>query len=169
MNQPTVIDTIVKYSKECIIMRFIKQHHETSLKMAKMMPFPFMARSANVIQNVICEIQLCIDERESDIGKLFEPLFEGNDFGHRLSKKHSLTIQEMRDGYILLDGEQYVILLRPLKSNISNMDYLPGVLYPTTAILEKELDKMNKVEPHVLPQGLMNLVINNKHKYEYIE
>jgi hypothetical protein len=169
MNNQTVIDTIVKYSKDCIVMRFIKQHHEISLKLNSKIPFPFMVRSANTLQVIIGEIQMCIDERESDIGKLLVPLFEGRDFGHKLSKKHSLTIQEMRDGYITLDGEKFVILLRPLQGATSDLNYSPGVLYVLTSVLEDDLVTMPKVEPRVIAQDIMNLIINNKHKYEYIE
>jgi hypothetical protein len=169
MNNQTVIDTIVKYSKECIEMRFIKQHLITSLRLVKKLPFPFRVPSASVILNVDTEIQMRIDERESDIGKLLEPLFEGLDFGQNICNKHSLTIKEIRDGYVTLSGEKYVILLRPLKGHISSFDYLPGILYPISPILEKELDKMVKEEPRAIRQEILNLVINNKHKYEYID
>ena len=170
MDNQTVIDTIVKYSKDCIIMRFIKQHVETSLILTKRLPTPFIARSADTMKIVLSEIELAIDEREMDIGKLIEPLFEGNDFGHKNSKKHSLTIQEIKDGHITLAGEKYVILLRPYKSSISNFTFLPGILYKIgSGILEDDLKLIKRIDNHVIPQDIMNLIINKKRPYEYIE
>jgi hypothetical protein len=167
MNNQTVIDTIVKYSKDCIVLRFIKRHFEKSLLLGKNLPQPFILPSINTLKIIIDEISMRIDEREGDIGKLLTPLFEGKDFGHKNSNKHSLTINEMRDGYIMLDGEKYVILLRPLKDNQLAFNYSAGVLYELTGELEKNLAKLNSTEENVL-HDLFNLIINKKTSYGYL-
>lgn len=164
MSNQTVIDTVVKYSKDCIIKRFIKEHLKKSWMLARLHNLP----SANTIKIVIDELNMRLDERESDIGKLLTPLFEGNDFGHATSKKHSLTLSEMRDGYIMLDGEKYMILLRPLWSLDSDMKYEPGVLYQVDSVNQKALLSM-KSEQKLLTDDLLNLIIKKKTAYEYIE
>lgn len=170
MDNKTVIDTIVKYSKDCIVMRFILSHLKKSLFLTKRLPIPFRLPSADSIKIVIDELDMRIDERESDIGKLLIPLFEGKDFGHNNSKKHSLTLSEIRDGYILLDREEYVILLRPLKSQSSDFNYSPGVLYKIGSGVRKEdLDCMMESNDAIIADDLLNLIINKKTAYEYLE
>jgi hypothetical protein len=165
MDNQTVIDTIVKYSKDCIVKRFIKEHLKKSWMLAKLQNLP----SANTIKIVIDELDFRLDEKESDIGRLFEPLFEGKDFGHTISKKHSLTISEMRDGYIMLDGEKYIILLRPLWSLDSDMKYYPGILYEVDSINQRALQSMRSQSETVLTDDLLKLIIKKKTAYEYIE
>lgn len=168
MNNQTVIDTIVKYSKDCIVMRFVKKHLEKSLFLVKRLPIPFDLPSANTLKIVIEELNMRIDERESDVGKLLIPLFEGKDFGHNNSKKHSLTLQEIRDGYIMLDREEYVILLK----NITKLDfsYSAGVLYKIGSGIRKEdLDAIIQSNDSIIADDLLNLIINKKTAYEYLE
>ena len=165
MNNQTVIQAIVNKSKGCITLRFIKQHLLKSWLVAKYADLP----SANSLKILIDELNLKLDEREEDIGKLLIPLFEGNDFGHQNSKKHSLTIQEIRDGYIMLDGEKYVILLRPLHSLQSNVIYEAGVLFPLTGPLELDLITLRKENVEVMDETLLRIIINKKTAYEYLE
>ena len=161
MDNQTVVDTIVKYSKECIIRRYIKDHLQKSILLARMVNLP----SANGINILIDEIDFRINERETDIGRLLKPLFEGKDFGHIDSKKHSLTLSELRDGYMLLGGEQYVIFLREAHSPDSGMKYYPGVLYQIDDINEKVLPLLkSKIE-----DDFLNVIIKRKNAYEYIK
>ena len=169
MKELTVIDTIVKYSKDCIIMRFTLDHLQKSLFLAKHLPTPFILPSVDTLKIVIEELKMRIDEREGDVGKLLIPLFEGKDFGHKDSKKHSLTLREIRDGYILLDGEKYVILLRELKHPITHFTYSPGVLYEMVGELSEKL-LLNLYAPEGDAQvDLLNLIIKKKTAYEYLE
>ena len=165
MDNQTVIDTIVKYSKECIVRRFIKEHLKKSWLLAKSLNLP----SANTIKIVVEELDIRLDEKENDIGRLFEPLFEGKDFGHKDSKKHSLTVNEIKDGYVMLDGEKYVILLRPLLSLNSDITYSAGILYPLTGILEMDLVSMQTNKGEIITDDLLNLIIKKKTAYEYLE
>lgn len=170
MNNQTVIDTIVKYSKDCIVMRFILSHLKKSLFLVKRLPIPFTLPSADTIKIVMEELSIRIDERESDIGKLLIPLFEGKDFGHKNNSKHSLTLKEIRDGYILLDGEEYVILLKELKSQRSDFHYSPGVLYKIgSGMLKEDLDDIEQSNDNIIANDLLNLIINKKSAYEYLE
>ena len=170
MKERTAIDTIVKYSRECIAMRFIKNHLQKSLLLIKGLPLAFRLPSADTIKIVIDELDMRIDEREQDVGKYLMPLFEGNDFGHKNSNKHSLTLQEMRNGYILLDGENYVILLKEFNSPTSGFTYSPGVLYKIgSGIREEDLSLIKPSKEEILTKDLLNIVINKKTAYEYLE
>ena len=158
----------MKYSKDCIVMRFIKKHMGVSLLLAKHLPMPFILPSANSIKIVIDECDLRIQEREGDIGKLIIPLFEGIDFGYNNLNKHSLTIDEIRSGYITLGGEEYVILIRPLKGLTTGFDYNPGVLYKIGSGVRKEdLMHMPRINEQIIDENLLNLIINKKTAYEY--
>ena len=57
MNNQTVIDTVVKYSKDCIIKRFIKEHLKKSWMLAKSQNLP----SANTLKIVIDELDFRIN------------------------------------------------------------------------------------------------------------
>ena len=170
MNNKTAIDTIVKYSKECIALRFIKNHLQKSLSLIKRLPITFFIPSADSLKIVIEELDLKIKERENDVGKFLIPLFEGNDFGHKNSIKHSLTIQEIKDGYMVLGGEEYVILLRPFKSSTTGFSYEPGVLYKIgSGIRQEDLDLIKPFEEAIINNDLLNVVIKKKTAYEYLE
>lgn len=170
MDNVTIIDTIVKYSKDCIAMRFIKNHLYKSWLLVKSLPIAFRLPSADTIKIVIDELDMRIDEREQDIGKYLEPLFEGNDFGHKTSKKHSLTLKEIKDGYIILGGEKYIILLRKFISPNSGFTFEPGVLYKIgSGISEKDITDIKPSEREVLKNELLNIVIKKKTAYEYLE
>lgn len=165
MSNQTVIQAVVNKSKDCITLRFIKAHLQKAWLLTKLIELP----SANSMKILLDELCLKLDEREEDIGRLLIPLFEGNDFGHANSKKHSLTIQEIKDGYILLDGESYIILLRPLLSLSSNLRYEPGILYPLTGALELDLITLRSEKEQILNDDLLNLIIKKKTAYEYLE
>lgn len=172
MQNPTAIETIVKYSKDCIVMRFVLNHLQKSLFLTKRLPSPFILPSSDTIKIVINELAVRIDEREKDIGKILKPIFEGNTFNKDfVNGKNSLTLQEIRNGYFIPDiNEEFVILLRPLKSKTTGFDYLPGVLYKIDGGIPKEdLDKIEKSNDAIIANDLLNLIINKKIAYEYLE
>jgi hypothetical protein len=170
MENQTVIDTIVKYSKECIILRFIKNHTETNLRLLKSLPIRYALPSVDTIKIPLEELQLKIDEVEKDIGRLIEPLFEGHDFGHTNSAKHSLTIKEIKQGYILLDGEEYIIMLRPFVSKSTGYSYTPGVLYKIgSGVRQEDLDSIPESEEPWMKDDILRLIINKKTAYEYLK
>ena len=184
MSNITLIDTIVKYSKDCIVMRFVKRHMTMSLALAKRLPIPFMLPSINSIMIPIEECDMRINEKENDIAKLLTPLFEGKDFGYDKKGRYSLSLSEIRDGYILLKEvskrdpltnlilsykvEEHVILLRQLQSKNSSLWYNPGVLYKIgSGVLEEDLLKMAPSNEAIIPNELLDVIIKRKTAYEY--
>ena len=131
MKQPTIIDTIVKYSKDCIIMRFILQHFIMSVRLIKSLPSGYIIPEVDKLDDYGTSLALRIDEREKDIGKLLIPILQGKEkeFGYDSRNKYSLTISEIKDGYVMLPGETHIILLRELDPNLFHFHYDPGVLY----------------------------------------
>jgi hypothetical protein len=136
-----------------------------------MLPIRYALPSANTIKIPIDELQLKIDEVEQDIGRLMEPLFEGHDFGHKNAPKHSLTIKEMKQGYILLDGEEYIIPLRPFAGASTGYSYSPGVLYKIgSGVREEDLACIKESKESWMVDDLMlSLIINKKTAYEYLK
>lgn len=172
MENITAIDTIVKYSKDCIVMRFILNHLQKSLFLTKRLPKPFSLPSADTIKIVIDELALRIDEREKDIGKIMKPLFEGNTFNKDFTTgKNSLTLQEIRNGYFIPDkNEEYVMLLRPTFGKEAGFNYSPGVLYKIgSSVLKKDLEGIEPSTDAIIANDLLNLIINKKIAYEYLE
>jgi hypothetical protein len=170
MKQPTVIDTIVKYSKECIVMRFILDHFVTSVRLIRSLPAKYITPKMEELDEYAVSLALHIDEKEGDISRLLVPLFQGKDFGYTDKNKYSLTISEMRDGYIMLQGEEYVILLRELDPSFFHFHYQPGVLYKLEGELTiKTLSKLYSKHEKFMDENILNLIINNKKKYEYIK
>jgi hypothetical protein len=166
MNNQTVIQAIVNKSKGCIMLRFTKEHFLKTWLLAKQANLS----SANSLKILVDELIFKLNEQEEDIGKLLMPLFEEHDFGHTNSKKHSLTVQEIRDGYIMLDGESYVILLRPLRTvDSTGLNYDAGVLYPLSGALESELVNLRKEDIDVIDKDLLRIIIKKKTAYEYIK
>jgi hypothetical protein len=167
MNQPTVIDTIVKYSKDCIIIRFILQHFVTSVRLIKSLPSTYLIPNVDQLEEYAISLAQRLDEKETDIGKLLTPLLQGKDFGYSKRTKYSLTVSEIRDGYIMLEGEQYIILLRELNLHYH---YNPGVLYELKGELSaKALSELYDKKQKFVDKELLDLIINNKKKYEYIK
>ena len=77
MDNKTVIDTIVKYSKDCIVMRFILSHLKKSLFLTKRLPIPFRLPSADSIKIVIDELDTRFmgSENAADLfGRILEPI-----------------------------------------------------------------------------------------------
>jgi hypothetical protein len=172
MKQPTVIDTIVKYSKDCIALRFILQHFVTSVRLIKSLPVRYIISEIDRLEEYATSLALRIDEKEKDIGKLIIPMLQGMEyaFGYDNRNKYSLTIGEMRDGYIMLPGEEYVILLRELDPNLLHFHYEPGILYKLDGELKlKTLRKLYSKQEKFMDTEILNLIINNKKKYEYIK
>jgi len=186
MDNPNIVDIIVKYSIDCIKMRFIRTHLNKSLILVKSLPITFRLPSADTIKIVIDELSVRLQERESDIGKLLSPLFEGKDFDYNQNGKNSLSLSEIKDGYILLKEvckrdssttnvisykqEEHVILLRKLYSKSSGFNYNPGVLYKLSGgLTEKELSDLRVKGINLIPDNLLELIINKKNAYEYLK
>ena len=169
MKQPTVIDTIVKYSKDCIVMRYILHHFVTSIRLIKSLPSKYIIADVDKLEEYAISLALRIDEKEKDIGSLLTPLFNGKNFGYE-NGKYSLTISEMRDGYLMLSGEEHVILLREPDPSLFHFHYVPGILYKLEGELTiKALSKLYSKQEKFMDDEILNLIINNKKKYEYIK
>jgi hypothetical protein len=186
MNNQTVIDTIMKYSKDCIVMRFTKNHLKKSMFLGHRCPKPFGIKSIDTIKIPLDELEMSLTETENNIAKLITPLFEGKDFNYGKDGKFSLSVSEMRDGYILLKEvsrrdpitkvvlsykvEEHIILLRQLKSQSSDFSYSPGVLYKVgSGIREQDLSSMVASNEAIIANDLLNVIINKKAAYEYLE
>lgn len=168
----TVIDTIVKYSKDCITMRFSKEHLKKSQLLIRRFPSAFTIPSAPTINTILHEVEMRINEREQDIRKLLEPLFEGHDFGY--DTKFSLSVEDIRSGYIYLvekNGDDHVILLRPYKNLSTKTIYTSGVLYK---VVDKVIDEKLLISIYDRKQvgvghDLVDIIIKKNKAYEYIE
>jgi hypothetical protein len=186
MKELTIMDTIVKYSKECIVIRFVKNYFVKGKLLTRMLPIGIRVPSINTVDVPIAELDFALKNIETDIGRLLTPLFEGKDFNFPYDGKFSLSVSEMRDGYILLKEvakrepitnnvisykqDEYVILLRPLKSHNSSFVYSPGVLYALgSGVTEEDLKDMVPSDRAIIANDLLNIIINKKLAYEYFK
>jgi hypothetical protein len=178
MINPTVINTIVKLSKDCITMRFVKLRLKEDLFLVTRLPYPIT--SNNLIKVIINSIEIGLDEYEKTIGNFLIRLFEGKDFSYEKNGKWSLSKGEIRDGYIILKEvakrdtttnhiisykpDEWIILLRKYK------EFEPGILYHIG--LEFKEEHLLEIEPSneaLISNDLLNVIIKKSHAYEYIE
>jgi hypothetical protein len=178
MIDPTVINTIVKYSKDCITMRFVKLRLKEDMFLVTRLPFPIS--SVNLIKVIINSIEIGLEEKEKVIGKLLIRLFEGKDFSYEKNGKWSLSKGEIRDTYILLKEvskrdpitnqiisykpDEYIILLKQYK------EFEPGILYHIGLEFKEEfLSNIKPSNEELISNDLLNIIIKKSRAYEYIE
>lgn len=177
-----LIDAIVKYSKDCILMRFVKNHLKKSLFLTKRLPFQL--RTSDTISLVMEELDNRLNEREGDIKLRITPLFEGKDFNYGSTGKFSLSKSEIEDGFILLKevarrekdkvisykDKEFIIFLRPFDDKETGLNFAPGVLYEIgSSFPEESLKDIPKSKESFLDNDILNLIIKKPHSYEYIE
>ena len=185
MSELSLIDTIVKYSKECITLKFIINHLSKSKLLVKMLPPTIRVPSINTIDIPVSEIRFALSEIETTIGQLLTPLFEGKDFDYKEGKQFSLSSQEIKDGYILLKEiarrdetgkalsykpSDFVILLRGFTSSVNGFWYEPATLYEVgRSIREDDLLHIAPSDEALMSDPLLKLLIKKKYEYGYLE